>query len=212
MTLTFGPYALSRQDRRIDGPQGAVELSARAFDLLCVLLDRPGEVVSKDALFNAVWPGAVVEENTLQVHVSALRKALGAGMIATIHGRGYRYAGPRPVPGAADVPFAVARHATETGPVLAVLPFANLGGDPDQQYLSDGITQDIADRLTRFRGLTVIGLDRVALGQNLHPEPEWLRSAIGADFTVSGSIRCLGDRIRIAVRLTETTTACSRHR
>jgi TolB-like protein len=87
-----------------------------------------------------------------------------------------------------------------------VLPFTDLGGDLGQQYFTDGITQDIADRLTRFRGLTVIGLDRQALGANLAPDPDWLRSTIGADFIVSGNIRRAVDRIRIAVRLTDTET------
>ena len=72
MDKAFGPYRLKRQERRVEGPDGPVDLSARAFDLLCVLLDHAGEVVSKDAIFEAVWPGVVVEENTLQVHVSAL--------------------------------------------------------------------------------------------------------------------------------------------
>jgi TolB-like protein len=203
LTLTFGPFTLYRQDRRVDGPEGAVELSARAFDLLCLLLDRAGEVVGKDAIFTAVWPGLVVEENTLQVHVSALRKALGADLIATVHGRGYRYAGPLPQPRDAAPP---QKPAAEAGPVLAVLPFSDLGGDPGQQYFSDGIGQDITDRLTRFRDLTVIGLDRAALGSNPAPDPDGLRRSIGADFTVSGSIRRSGTRIRIAVRLTETAT------
>jgi DNA-binding winged helix-turn-helix (wHTH) protein len=70
LPLTFGPYRLNRQDRLVEGPDGPVDLSARGFDLLCVLLDRAGEIVSKNAIFDAVWPGVVVEENTWQVHIS----------------------------------------------------------------------------------------------------------------------------------------------
>ena len=77
--VSFGPYRLKRQEWLVEGPDGPVDLSARAFDLLCVLLDHAGEVVSEDAIFAAVWPGMVVEENTLQVHVSTLRKALAKG-------------------------------------------------------------------------------------------------------------------------------------
>ena len=97
MDLTFGHYRLKRAERLLLGAEGPVELSARSFDILALLLERPDEVIGKAELFDAVWPGVVVEENTLQVHVSALRKALGAGAIMTVHGRGYKYAGPRPV-------------------------------------------------------------------------------------------------------------------
>jgi DNA-binding winged helix-turn-helix (wHTH) protein len=62
-----------------------------------LLLQKPDEVIGKTELFDAVWAGMVLEENTLQVHISALRKALAACMITTVHGRGYKYAGPRPV-------------------------------------------------------------------------------------------------------------------
>ncbi|MGB3339787.1 MAG: winged helix-turn-helix domain-containing protein [Devosia sp.] len=80
------------------GPIGPVDLGGRSFDLLVTLLNRPSEVISKSDLLDAAWPGIVVEENTLQVHMSALRKALGQGYISTVHGRGYRYAGPPPRP------------------------------------------------------------------------------------------------------------------
>jgi DNA-binding winged helix-turn-helix (wHTH) protein len=97
MDLQFGRYRLMRSERQLLGARGPVELSARSFDILAMLLDRPDEVVAKSELLDAVWPGLVVEDNTLQVHVSALRRALGDGMIMTVHGRGYKYTGPRPV-------------------------------------------------------------------------------------------------------------------
>ncbi|HUQ36609.1 MAG TPA: winged helix-turn-helix domain-containing protein [Aestuariivirga sp.] len=97
MDLQFGQYLLKRAERQLLGPKGPLELSARSFDILALLLERPDEVIGKTELFDAVWPGLVVEENTLQVHMSALRKTLDAGMITTVHGRGYKYSGPRPV-------------------------------------------------------------------------------------------------------------------
>ncbi len=209
MNTAFGPYCLDRSERTLSGPDGFIALSARAFDLLCVLLDNPGAVVTKDTLFAAVWPGVVVEENTLQVHISALRKALPSGMIATVHGRGYRYAGPVPEPvRTAATPVSVQPRANR-GPVIAVLPFANLGGDTSQQYFSDGITQDITDRLTRFRVLSVIGLDSSVFGQNTTPDVEAIRAATDADFLVSGSIRRSEIRIRISVRLTYAASHAS---
>lgn len=96
MDIEFGPYRLRRRERRLDGPNGRLDISGRSFDLLDVLLQHPSEPVSKAALFDAVWPGLVVEENTLQAHISALRKILGSAIIVTVHGRGYKYAGPQP--------------------------------------------------------------------------------------------------------------------
>ena len=97
MDLQFGQYRLKRSERELLGPKGPVELSGRSFDILSLLLSKPDEVIGKTELFNSVWPNLVVEENTLQVHVSALRRALGASTIMTVHGRGYKYTGPRPV-------------------------------------------------------------------------------------------------------------------
>jgi hypothetical protein len=97
MDLQFGPYRLASTERRIYGPRGPVELSARSYDILALLLENPDGVIAKAELLERVWPGLLVEDNTLQVHVSALRKALGAGFVMTVHGRGYKYSGPRPV-------------------------------------------------------------------------------------------------------------------
>ena len=103
MDIVFGGYRLRARERELIGPDGPVELSARAFDLLRALLESPDSLLDKDALFAAAWPGMIVEDNTLQVHMSALRKALGTGYITTIHGRGYKYVGPRPTAPGRDV-------------------------------------------------------------------------------------------------------------
>src|SRR5262245_33110376 len=125
MDIEFGPYRLRRRERRLDGPGGQLDLSGRSFDLLDVLLRHPNEPVSKAALFDAVWPGLAVEENTLQAHISNLRKLLGASIIVTVHGRGYKYAGPQPTAdGDAEVePLAPTPSPPDRKPVIAVLPF-----------------------------------------------------------------------------------------
>ncbi|RYE74535.1 MAG: transcriptional regulator, partial [Hyphomicrobiales bacterium] len=96
MQLQFGDYKVLMHERALVGPDGPIELGSRSFDLLTVLLRQPNQLLDKAALFDAVWPGVVVEENTLQVHMSALRKALGPGFVTTVHGRGYKYVGPAP--------------------------------------------------------------------------------------------------------------------
>src|SRR5258708_7659698 len=135
MDIEFGPYRLKRQQRLLLGPEGAVELSDRSFDILTVLVGRPNELIGKAELFDVVWPGMTVGENTLQVHISALRKALDPAMIVTIHGRGYKYAGPLPV-SVETVPAADHQPIADRKPVVVVLPFENLSGDSEQQYFS----------------------------------------------------------------------------
>jgi DNA-binding winged helix-turn-helix (wHTH) protein len=88
----FGRFELQADKRRLLAAGAPVDVGARAFDLLAVLVERDGHLVTKDELLERVWPNAVVEENTLQAQVSALRKILGTDAIATISGRGYRFA------------------------------------------------------------------------------------------------------------------------
>ncbi len=200
MDLQFGDYRLMHRDRQVSGPDGPLNLSARSFDILAALLAKPNELISKNDLFDTVWPGVAVEENTLQVHVSGLRKALGPSLIVTVHGRGYKYAGPPPVSPGGHEP---AQVKPDRKPLVAVLPFNNPGDDPEQQYFIDGITEDIIDRLAKYRVLSVIGHhSSFALRGRDDDLPE-LRGKLAADYVLTGSIRKLGGRVRIAARLTD---------
>jgi predicted ATPase/DNA-binding winged helix-turn-helix (wHTH) protein len=86
----FERFELQVHERRLRIAGQPVAIGARAFDILVVLAERPGSLVGKQTLLDRVWPGVIVEENNLAVHVSQLRKLLGADAIATIAGRGYR--------------------------------------------------------------------------------------------------------------------------
>ena len=90
----FGPFRLNPRTRSLTRDNGPVSMGGRALDVLAVLASAAGETVGKDALLNQVWPGLTVQENNLQVQISALRKALGEGWIVTVPGRGYRLAVP----------------------------------------------------------------------------------------------------------------------
>ena len=84
-----------------DGRRAPVSLGSRALDVLCVLAGRQGELVTKQAIMDAVWPDTVVEDNNLTVQISALRRVLDQGRaegscIQTLPGRGYRFIGPAP--------------------------------------------------------------------------------------------------------------------
>ena len=110
-TQRFGRFELQRRERRLLFDSRPVVLGARAFDLLVVLAERPGELVGKNELLDRVWPGLEVEEGNIPVQVNALRKVLGSDQIGTVPGRGYCFT-PRLEGKAADAP-AVAAPAPE---------------------------------------------------------------------------------------------------
>ncbi|MGX5844443.1 winged helix-turn-helix domain-containing tetratricopeptide repeat protein [Mesorhizobium sp. ArgA1] len=199
MDLEFGNYQLKRTERLLLGPNGPVELSGRSFDILATLLARPDEVVGKTELFDAVWPGLVVEENTLQVHISALRKLLPAEMIVTVHGRGYKYAGPKPLVATADA-------KAPTRPSIAILPFDNMSGDPEQDYFSDGITEDIIAELGKFKEFLVIARNSSFQFRSKANDLAEVAKRLGVQYVVDGSVRKIGNRVRIAVQLTDAVS------
>jgi TolB-like protein len=199
MDLEFGNYRLKRAERQLLGPKGPVDLSARSFDILAMLLDRPDEVIGKTELFDAVWPSMVVEENTLQVHISALRKLLSAEMIATVHGRGYKYAGPRPFAVTADA-------AAASRPSIAILPFDNMSGDPEQAYFSDGITEDIIAELGKYKEFLVIARNSSFQFRGKTHDPAEVASKLGVQYVVEGSVRKIGNRVRVAVQLIDASS------
>jgi TolB-like protein len=199
MDLDFGDFRLKRTERLLLGPKGPVELSARSFDILDALLGKPDEVVDKAHLFDAVWPGRMVEENTLQVHISALRRALPPGMIVTVHGRGYKYVGPKPLLDKAE-PLEKRR------PSIAVLPFDNMSGDPEQDYFSDGITEDIIAELSKFKDFLVIARNSSFQFRGKANDLAEVVKKLGVQYVVEGSVRKAANRIRVSAQLIDASS------
>lgn len=130
----FGRFELRLSERqvRVDGRPAA--LGSRAFDVLAALVERRERVVSKGELLDLVWPDVVVEENNLQVHVSALRKLLGAQVIATVPGRGYRFTATADTAGPASVPAA-----------MVIVPAVSAAASPDEPGVSRRARLLVAD-------------------------------------------------------------------
>src|SRR5260370_24425168 len=98
--LAFGPFRLLPAQRMLLEGNAPVRLGSRALDILIALVERPGEVVSKEELVTRAWPNTFVEETNLRVHVGALRKVLGHGLsvggdFTNVSGRSYRLCAPR---------------------------------------------------------------------------------------------------------------------
>ena len=121
--IEFGRFRVVPHRREIFAEGRPVELGGRAFDVLMVLIEASGAVVSRDVLMNCVWPDRIVEENSLQAQISALRRVFGADrdLIRTVAGRGYQFIGEiRTVPATPDVHASAG--APRSAPALTNLP------------------------------------------------------------------------------------------
>ncbi len=170
--FAFGRFCVLPRRRQMLADGAPVELGTRAFDVLLVLLEAQGALVTKDELLHRVWPGAVVEENNIQVQISALRRALGAdrNLILTVPLRGYRFtAALRAVPaqGAAPTPNAAPEPTAPTNLPAAVGEF--IGRDRERRELPELIRRH---RLVTLIGTGGIGKTRLALevARGLLPE------------------------------------------
>src|SRR5262245_26621531 len=164
MRYLFEGYALDAGRRELLHHGAPVSLEPQVFDVLVYLVKNRDRVLTKDDLLSAVWNGRFVSESALTTRINAARTALGDSgeeqrLIRTFRGRGFRFLGQvreiaKPTSGGAAVEFAplpVPDH-----PAIAVLPFANMSGDPEQEYFADGIVDDILMALSRVRWLFVI--------------------------------------------------------
>src|SRR3954451_12651164 len=207
--IRFGRFLLDLVGRQLSCAGRRVKLSSRSLDILCELAAAPGEVVSKDQLMERIWPGRVVEENAIQVHVSSLRKALepgsdGQSYLITVPGRGYRLVG---IDSGVDLPeYSLSGETPVRGTSVAVLRFANLSGDSSQDYFADGIVEDIITGLSRITGLSVVGSTSSLLFAGDAGDLASIGQKLKCRYLVQGSVRKADNRIRITARLVESDT------
>jgi TolB-like protein len=180
------------------GQKGVLLLGALAAD--------PGQVRTKAELMDAAWPGVTVEESNLSVQIGSLRKLLGPAptggeWIATVPRVGYRFVGQ---PGTtAD---SAERRPLADLPALAVLPFQNMSGDPEQEYFADGMVDDILMALSRVRWLFVIARQSSFIYKVRAADVQQIGRELGVRYVVEGSVRKSGTRVRIVAQLIETET------
>jgi TolB-like protein/class 3 adenylate cyclase/predicted ATPase len=209
-----------------------VATGSRAFDVLRVLITAQGDLVSKDEIMEAVWPGTVVEDNNLTVQISALRRVLDQGRaegscIQTAPGRGYRFVAPvrRVEPASLPISSSISRNRaggpeaedghraslaaglpTPDKPSIAVLPFANLSGDPEQEYFADGMVEEIITALSRIRWLFVLARNSSFTYKGQAVDVKQVGRELGVRYVLEGSVRRGGSRVRISAQLIEADT------
>ncbi|MDH5331831.1 MAG: winged helix-turn-helix domain-containing protein, partial [Aquincola sp.] len=200
-----GGFEVRPAERRVLAHGEPVPLGARAFDLLLTLIEQRERVVGKDELIARVWPGVVVEENNLTVQISSLRKVLGNAAITTVTGHGYRFTLPLLSAESARVaaPPAAASPSHDL-PVLAVLAFDNQSSDAEMQYFSDGVSEEIIQRLSRGTQLKVIG--RTSSFQFRGERKAEAAERLACSHVLDGSIRRVAGRVRISAHLMEASS------
>ncbi len=273
MRYEFGPFALDPASRRLSRGTADVPLTPKAFEILALLVRERRRALTKQELFDAVWPDTAVIENTLTQRIKEIREALGdraqePAYIRTIPRVGFQFvadvveaqaetvaaslapatptpplvqelpalpadgpatllpmgATPRPTrwrlglvaaalvgaAGLAALVYGTRGVGPETDAVagnrrvmLAILPFENLSGDPEQGYISDGLTEEMIAELGRLdpARLGVIARTSVMTYRSTAKSVAEIARELGVDFVLEGSVRREADRVRIVAQL-----------
>src|SRR5437868_4810030 len=203
-----------RRELKKGGVQVAVE--PQVFDLLIYLVENRDRVVSKDDMIASVWGGRIVSESTLTSRINSARKALGDSgdeqrLIRTIARKGIRFVGEvqSDQQGAAVAENTTPRRSALPSldrPAIAVLPFTNMSGEPEQEYFSDGISEDIITALSKLRWFLVIARNSSFIYKGKAVHLKQVAEELGVRYVVEGSVRKGGDRVRITAQLNDVMT------
>jgi len=227
--FVFGDHVLDVERRELRRGSDTVAVGPQVFDLLVYLIQNRDRMVSKDDLIDTVWRGRIISESTLTSRINAARTAVGDSgeeqrLIKTLPRKGFRFVGdvresrepadqsPRndalsdggPVVGAAPDQRRGASADISDRPSVVVLPFANLSGDPEQEYFADGLTEDIINALMLWHSFPVIGRGSAFAYKGQSPDIRQVGKDLGARYVVEGSVRKSGNRVRITAQLTDT--------
>jgi TolB-like protein/tetratricopeptide (TPR) repeat protein len=215
----FEEYAFDTDLRELHCGANVVPVAPQVFDLLDYLIRNRERVVSKDDLINAIWNGRIVSDAALTTRLNVARSAIGDSgeqqrLIKTLPRKGFRFVGQvREAQGATAAE--VADHSAElpkpalalpNKPSVAVLPFANLSSDPEQEYFADGVVEDITMALSRFRWLFVIARNSSFTYKGRAVDVKQVGRELGVRYVLEGSVRKAGNRVRIAGQLIDAET------
>ena len=232
MQFHFSNHVLDVDLRELTRGGESVAVEPQVFDLLVHLIENRDHVVTKDDLIETVWDGRIVSESTLTSRINAARKAVGDSgkdqiMIRTLARKGFRFVGdvqPKPANGGEAHADAL-RPLDATGEPLhpqlpelhsqlpaldrtaiAVLPFANLSGEPEQEYFSEGISEDIITALSKLRWFYVIARNSSFIYKQKSVHHQQIGEELGVGYIVEGSVRKTGDHVRITAQLVDVAT------
>ena len=222
MRYLFEDCALDTDRRELRRGTALVAVEPQVFDLLVHLIRHRDRVVSKDDLLASVWHGRIVSESALFNRINAARSAIGdtgdqQRLIKTLPRKGIRFVGEvredaTPAVAATDPEAATSAHGEDPHlplpdrPSIAVLPFDNMSGDPEQEYFADGISEDLITGLARIRWLFVIARNSTFVYKGRAVDVKQVSRELGVRYVLEGSVRRAGKRLRISAQLIDATT------
>lgn len=225
MRYHFNEYILDTDTLELSNNGVLVHSEPQVIQLLALFVENNNRLVTKDEINKAVWNGRIVSEAALSSRIKSLRQLLGdtgkkQQYLRTVHKRGFRFvADVLPVDGnstsvqsrsADQLTELHANKSVDAGinkkPVIAVLPFANLSGDSEQEYFADAITADIITHLSKHRWLQVIARNTILGFKGQAVDVRELAKSLDATYVVEGRVQHAGNRIRVAANLIEART------
>src|SRR5712692_892527 len=215
----FEPFRLDVRNAQLwRGPE-VIRLTSKALAVLRYLAERSGQLVTKDEIFAAVWPGVVVSDSALVACIGELRRALGderrtPHFIETVHGRGYRFIAPISI---AAQPVSSSEFQVSSSPPapplplpdkpsIVVLPFVNLSNDPEQEYFSDGLTEVLTGDLSKISSLFVIARNSAFTYKGKAVKVQDVGREMGVRYVLEGSVLKAEGQVRITAQLIDATT------
>jgi adenylate cyclase len=219
---SFESISLDTNARELRRDGKLVSVEPKVFDLLVHLIANREHVISKDALIATLWDGRTVSDSALTTCINAARGALGDSgkeqrLIKTLPRKGFRFVGAvREMPtGATVLRDALPKSPSAALPLpdkpsIAVLPFANLSDDLKQEYLADGIVEDIITELSRFSELFVIARNSSFQYKGKVVDVRQIGHELGVRYVLEGSLRRRGKHVRVSAQLVDAESG--RHR
>jgi TolB-like protein/class 3 adenylate cyclase/Tfp pilus assembly protein PilF len=220
--FVFAECAIDLHRRELQRDGRMVHVEPQVYDLLVYLVQNRDRVISRDELFDNIWNGRIVSDAALSSRVNAARKAIGddgnrQALIKTIHRRGFRFVGvveetataPVADPSKTEERRVEARLAPTLAsrkPSIAVLRFANLSQEPDTDYFSYGLTEDVIRLLARHRWLDVLSRHSAAAFHGRSTDPRTIGSELGIRYLVHGNVMKRSERVSITVDLVSAET------
>src|SRR5229473_201767 len=213
----FADFELDQRAYRLRRGGRLIHVQPIPYQLLCLLVERHGELVTREEILDRIWgKGVFIDgENGINTAVRKLRWALNDDadaprFVVTVAGKGYRFIAPISL--RSPTPSVDIYHASSTPlplpdkPSIAVLPFTNMSDDRDQEYFSDGITDDLITALSRLSGVFVIARSSTFTYKGKAAKVQDIGRDLGVAFLLEGSVRKSDNKLRITAQLVDTTS------